>query len=126
MYNERERLFHHQQLLAPGSAAADLRLLRQKSPRHPRLAEFSLSPARHADAILFELLAVASRDEIVKNRLQAPAVPVASPSGDTAPEPEPEPEPAPAVPVASPSGVDGSPSGKKKRAASRKKTNTPG
>ena len=103
MYNERERLFHHQQLLAPGSAAADLRLLRQKSPRHPRLAEFSLSPARHADAILFELLAVASRDEIVKNRLQAPAVPVASPSG-----------------------VDGSPSGKKKRAASRKKTNTPG
>ena len=70
MYNEREKLIHHQQLLSTESAAADLELLRAKVPNHPRLSEFSLSPRRSADGILFELLAVASRDEIEVNRLR--------------------------------------------------------
>ena len=70
MYNEREKLIHHQQLLSPEEAAADLELLRAKAPNHPRLSEFSLSPRRSADGILFELLAVASRDEIEVNRLR--------------------------------------------------------
>ena len=70
MYNEREKLIHHQQLLSTESAAADLELLRAKAPNHPRLSEFSLSPRRSADGILFELLAVASRDEIEVNRLR--------------------------------------------------------
>ena len=70
MYNEREKLIHHQQLLSTESAVADLELLRAKAPNHTRLAEFSLSPRRSADGILFELLAVASRDEIEVNRLR--------------------------------------------------------
>lgn len=69
MYNERERIIHHRQLLSKESAAADLRLLQEKDPKNPHLTEFGLSPARLADEILFALLAVASRDEIVKNRL---------------------------------------------------------
>jgi len=69
MYNERERIIHHRQLLSKESAAADLRLLQEKDPKNPHLTEFGLSPARLADQILFALLAVASRDEIVKNRL---------------------------------------------------------
>lgn len=60
---------HHRQLLSKESAAADLRLLQEKDPKNPHLTEFGLSPARLADQILFALLAVASRDEIVKNRL---------------------------------------------------------
>lgn len=71
MYNERERLMHHQQLLSPGTAAADLLLLSQLRPNHPRLNEFRIAPDRHADAILYELLGVASRGDIVKNRMQA-------------------------------------------------------
>lgn len=76
MYNERERLIHHQQLLSKESAAADLQLLQKKSPKHPRLAEFGVSPKHHAGDILFELLKVCSRDEIVKNRLAANSLPL--------------------------------------------------
>ena len=76
MYNERERLIHHQQLLSKESAAADLQLLQQKNPKHPRLAEFGVSPKHHAGDILFELLKVCSRDEIVKNRLAFASLPL--------------------------------------------------
>ena len=79
MYNDRERIIHHQQLLSKESAAADLQLLRTKAPKHPRLDEFALSPGRNADAILFELLGVASREEIVKNRLASKMGTVAAP-----------------------------------------------
>ena len=65
MYNEREKLFHHQQLLSPKEAAADLALLRK----------------------LMVLLGLVHRDDIVKNRLQYKQAPK--------PEPAPEPEPAP-------------------------------
>ena len=66
MYNERERLMHHQQLLSPASAAADLQLLADRCPNHPQLSEFRLSPTRHHDAILLELLRVADRGTIVE------------------------------------------------------------
>ncbi len=79
MYNERERLIHHQQLLSKESAAADLQLLQQKNPKHPRLAEFGVSPKHHAGDILFELLKVCSRDEIVKNRLAFASLPLKTP-----------------------------------------------
>ena len=66
---------HHRQLLSKESAAADLRLLQEKDPRNPRLTEFGLSPSRCEDQILFDLLGVASRDEIVKNRLSSKEAP---------------------------------------------------
>lgn len=87
---------HHQQLLSDESAAADLQLLRSKAPKHPRLDEFSMSPRRHAEAILFELLAVVSRDEIVKNRLtlmnkeKKAEAPAPAPEAETEPAPEAE------------------------------------
>lgn len=71
MYNDRETLLHHRQLLSEKEAAADLELLKRLRPNHPRLEEFSFSPKRSAGDILLELLAVAHRDDIVKNRLQA-------------------------------------------------------
>jgi len=79
MYSERERLIHHQQLLSKESAAADLQLLKEKNPKHPRLAEFSVSPKHHAGDILFELLKVCSRDEIVRNRLAVASLPLKTP-----------------------------------------------
>ena len=87
MYNEREKLFHHQQLLSPKEAAADLALLRKLNPNHPRLQEFEFSPSRSAGDILLVLLGLVHRDDIVKNRLQYKQAPK--------PEPAPEPEPAP-------------------------------
>lgn len=71
MYNDREKLLHHRQLLSENEAAADLELLKRLKPNHPRLAEFGFSPKRSAGDILLELLDVAHRDDIVKNRLQA-------------------------------------------------------
>lgn len=71
MYNDREKLLHHRQLLSEKEAAADLELLKRLKPNHPRLAEFGFSPKRSAGDILLELLDVAHRDDIVKNRLQA-------------------------------------------------------
>lgn len=70
MYNDREKLLHHQQLLSEKEAAADLELLKRLRPNHPRLEEFGFSPKRSAGDILLELLSVAHRDDIVKNRLQ--------------------------------------------------------
>jgi len=87
MYNEREKLFHHQQLHSPKDAAADLALLKKLNPYHPRLKEFEFSPSRSAGDILFVLLGIVHRDDIVKNRLQFKQV--------SEPEPTPEPEPAP-------------------------------
>lgn len=93
MYNEREKLLHHRQLLSEKEAAADLELLKKLKPNHPRLAEFGFSPKRSAGDILLELLSVAHRDEIVKNRLQThmPEQPE-TPEEPETPEPEPEPE----------------------------------
>ena len=70
MYNDREKLLHHLQLLSEKEAAADLELLKRLRPNHPRLEEFGFSPKRSAGDILLELLSVAHRDDIVKNRLQ--------------------------------------------------------
>ena len=93
MYNEREKLFHHQQLLSPKEAAADLALLRKLNPNHPRLQEFEFSPSRSAGDILLVLLGLVHRDDIVKNRLQHKQAPKPEPAPE--PEPTPEPEPAP-------------------------------
>lgn len=104
MYNEREKLFHHQQLHSPKEAAADLALLKKLNPYHPRLKEFEFSPSRSAGDILLVLLGIVHRDDIVKNRLQFKQVsepepapkPEPTPEPEPAPEPEPTPEPEPA------------------------------
>lgn len=93
MYNEREKLFHHQQLHSPKDAAADLALLKKLNPYHPRLKEFEFSPSRSAGDILFVLLGLVHRDDIVKNRLQFKQASEPEPAPE--PEPSPEPEPAP-------------------------------
>ena len=130
MYNEREKLIHHQQLLSTESAAADLELLRAKSPNHPRLSEFSLSPRRSADGILFELLAVASRDEIEVNRLRhrnqsvEPKTETEDPIEETETV-EPNPKTETETPAEETETVEPKTSSKKKTAkASRKKTST--
>ena len=130
MYNEREKLIHHQQLLSTESAAADLELLRAKVPNHPRLSEFSLSPRRSADGILFELLAVASRDEIEVNRLRhrnqsvEPKTETEDPIEETETV-EPNPKTETETPAEETETVEPKTSSKKKTAkASRKKTST--
>lgn len=95
MYNEREKLFHHQQLLSPREAAADLALLKKLNPYHPRLKEFEFSPSRSAGDILLVLLGIVHRDDIVKNRLQFKQVSKSEPAPTPEPEPSPEPEPTP-------------------------------
>ena len=93
MYNEREKLFHHQQLHSPKEAAADLALLKKLNPYHPRLKEFEFSPSRSAGDILLVLLGIVHRDDIVKNRLQFKQVSEPEPAPETEPSPEPEPAP---------------------------------
>ena len=80
MYNEREKLFHHQQLHSPKDAAADLALLKRLKPTHPRLQEFGFSPSRCAGDILMALLDIVHRDDIVKNRLQHKQAPKPEPA----------------------------------------------
>lgn len=112
MYNDRERLMHHRQLLSPADAAADLALLRQLSPRHARLAEFALSPQRSAGSILMELLALASRDQIVMNRMRhssatAAATADAAPVVTTVEQEQPAAAPVTEAPAAQPSKKKG-------------------
>ena len=71
MYNEREKLFHHQQLHSPKDAAADLALLKKLNPYHPRLKEFEFSPSRSAGDILLVLLGIVHRDDIVLGKCRA-------------------------------------------------------
>ena len=102
MYSSREILVKVQQLLAPELAAADLALLERLAPEHPHLGEFRFSPARSADAILLELLKLATVEEIVANRQPKPELvqepepePVPEPEPEQQPDQQPEPEPAP-------------------------------
>lgn len=91
MYNEREKLIHHQRLLSPKEAAADLAFLKQLKPNHPRLQEFEFSPQRSAGDILMTLLDVTHHDDIAMNRLryrQAAAVPTAKPEPVEKEDPE--------------------------------------
>ncbi len=120
MYNDREKLLHHRQLLSEKEAAADLELLKRLKPNHPRLAEFGFSPKRSAGDILLELLDVAHRDDIVKNRLQAKPEPTPEPTPEPEPEPEPEPGPEP-EPEPEPEPVAPAESGTKEK----KKSETP-
>lgn len=68
MYSTKERIFHHQQLRNSAAAEADLSLLKKLAADNTYIVRYEVAPQRNADDILFELLGVATHEEIVSNR----------------------------------------------------------
>ena len=68
MYNRREKLQLFNQLRGEEHAKADLSLLDDENPRHPKLTRFARDPQRYADEILYALLDICDADEIDDNR----------------------------------------------------------
>lgn len=68
MYNRREKLQLFNQLRGEDHAKADLSLLEEENPRHPKLTRFARDPQRYADEILYALLDICDADEIEDNR----------------------------------------------------------
>ena len=68
MYNRREKLQLFNQLRGEEYAKADLSLLDDENPRHPKLTRFARDPQRYADEILYALLDICDADEIEDNR----------------------------------------------------------
>lgn len=68
MYNRREKLQLFNQLRGEEHAKADLSLLEEENPRHPKLTRFARDPQRYADEILYALLDICDADEIDDNR----------------------------------------------------------
>ena len=67
-YSFKEKQNHFRALRAEQHAIADLALLEQKAPALPQLRKFKLLPVRYADEILYALLDVCSREEVVSHR----------------------------------------------------------
>lgn len=65
-------------------ALADLALLEQKAPALPQLRKFKLLPVRYADEILYALLDVCSREQVVSHRRTVAATAEATASQDLA------------------------------------------
>lgn len=72
-YSFKEKQNHFQALRAAQHAVADLALLEQKVPALPQLRKFKLLPVRYADEILYALLDVCPREQIVSHRREAAA-----------------------------------------------------
>lgn len=68
MYNRREKLQLFNQLRGEEHAKADLSLLEEENPRHPKLTRFARDSQRYADEILYALLDICDADEIDDNR----------------------------------------------------------
>lgn len=68
MYNRRKKLQLFNQLRGEEHAKADLSLLDDENPRHPKLTRFARDPQRYADEILYALLDICDADEIEDNR----------------------------------------------------------
>ncbi len=68
MYSIKEKIFHHRQLRNAAAASADLELLKSKSTGTESLIRYENAPERNADDILYQLLDVATHEEIVVNR----------------------------------------------------------
>lgn len=68
MYNRREKLQLFNQLRGEEHAKADLSLLEEENPRHPKLTRFARDPQRYADEILYALLDICDAGEIEDNR----------------------------------------------------------
>lgn len=72
-YSFKEKQNHFQALRAAQHAVADLVLLEQKVPALPQLRKFKLLPVRYADEILYALLDVCPREQIVSHRRESAA-----------------------------------------------------
>lgn len=68
MINRREKLQLFNKLRGENHAQADLSLLEDEQPRHPKLARFSRDPKRYSDEILYALLDFCDEEEITDNR----------------------------------------------------------
>ena len=69
MISRREKLQLFNKLRGTGHAEADLALLKEVNPRHPKLTRFSRDPKRYADEILYALLDECDEGDIVDHRI---------------------------------------------------------
>lgn len=69
MINRREKLQLFNKLRGTGHAEADLALLKEVNPRHPKLTRFARDPKRYADEILYALLDECDEGDIVDHRI---------------------------------------------------------
>ena len=69
MISRREKLQLFNKLRGAGHAEADLALLEEVNPRHPKLTRFSRDPKRYADEILYALLDECDEGDIVDHRI---------------------------------------------------------
>lgn len=69
MISRREKLQLFNKLRGTGHAEADLALLEDANPRHPKLVRFARDPKRYADEILYALLNECDEGDIVDYRI---------------------------------------------------------
>ena len=69
MISRREKLQLFNKLRGTGHAEADLALLEEVNPRHPKLTRYSRDPKRYADEILYALLDECDEEDIVDHRI---------------------------------------------------------
>lgn len=69
MISRREKLQLFNKLRGVGHAEADLVLLKEVKPRHPKLTRFARDPKRYADEILYALLDECDEGDIVDHRI---------------------------------------------------------
>lgn len=69
MISRREKLQLFNKLRGAGHAEADLALLEEVNPRHPKLTRFARDPNRYADEILYALLDECDEGDIVDHRI---------------------------------------------------------
>ena len=69
MISRREKLQLFNKLRGTGHAEADLALLEDVNPRHPKLTRFARDPKRYADEILYALLDECDEADIVDHRI---------------------------------------------------------
>ena len=69
MISRREKLQLFNKLRGADHAEADLALLKEVNPRHPKLTRFARDPKRYADEILYALLSECDEEDIVDHRI---------------------------------------------------------
>ena len=69
MISRREKLQLFNKLRCADYAEADLALLEDANPRHPKLTRFARDPKRYADEILYALLNECDEEDIVDHRI---------------------------------------------------------
>ena len=69
MISRREKLQLFNKLRCTVHAEADLALLEDANPRHPKLTRFARAPKRYADEILYALLDECDEGDIVGHRI---------------------------------------------------------